>query len=257
MARSPDMLILDKMEIVLADKVCHFKCSGAPLSGDSGTACLQWDRRPLKVDVNNDRVLGTTSVMLREEDPHALLKSFKITGMDSSSLVVKPDHFSVQHFQASTFNKACDYLLLTKFEGEKYAIFIDLKTDIFEDPDKDSMTFRFNEAKDEEIVWQMIGSDAILDGLADVLSKKLNKVHQSFVANRNQSRKGGLAEFSRRYLILYMKVNRTGEPDPSPTSPPPAPNIFSLEKPIHVMKVEKDCTGCDIGGIFANARLER
>lgn len=252
--RSADMISLDGLERLLSREVVHFDekpvrdyCQNH--ADKIGKSEVDWSMRRLIGRIRKDALNGA-SVELEENHPNARLTSVTITGIDRDSLLIKPDHFSVRCFANDTYNKACDYVLFTKFNGLKYAIFIDLKTSIYENPDGN--LFSYQDDKDKDIVWQMIGADALLDGMLDKLSKKGAKRHETVMRYKRDAAGIGLAAFKRRYLILYMHVDQTGNAQPRNLQ---EPNILSLEKGLHVMPVNNNAT-VTIGDLFSVGGLE-
>ena len=174
------------------------------------------DLHKLKADITKD-VLSDDYLVELHEDQNlgiraSLLDGVTITDLDKETLVLRPDHFSVQHYKAGTLNKACDYLILTSFNGERYALFIDLKTSIGREPNDGKLDFSGSDY-DSNMVWQMIGADALLDNLTGVVSKRLRYQGKltgvragSHICELKKCAKTPLASYKRRYIILYLKV---------------------------------------------------
>lgn len=252
--RSGDMIALDSIERLLTHEVVHFDekpvrdyCQNH--ADKIGKADVEWRLRRLVGRVRQDALKGA-SVTLEENHPNARLTSVTISDVDRDSLLIKPDHFSVRCFANDTYNKACDYILFTKFSGSRYAIFIDLKTSIYENPSGN--VFSYQDDKDKDIVWQMIGADALLDGMLDRLSKKSAKRHDSVLHYKKDAAGIDLAVFKRRYLVLYMHVDQTGNAQPRNLQ---EPNILSLEKGVHVMPVKNNAI-VKLGDLFSVGGLE-
>lgn len=123
------------------------------------------------------------SINLVEEDAQTSgIKDLWIDDLDSDTIVLKPDRFSIAHFKKGTYNKACDYLVLTKPVGatgsELYAFFIDLKTDaraISFNPEETAGNLDYSIDSEKERLWQMAGARVLLDSLMG-LSKKLGYI---------------------------------------------------------------------------------
>ena len=118
--------------------------------------------------------LNGGSVRLKETPP-ATLNNVQIVGLSSETVVVKPDHFGIRYYKADTYNKACDYLILTKdpSTNKRYAIFIDLKTDIQDSPDAQNV-FTTSSDRDASCGMQFCGALALFKSLGygvDVISK--------------------------------------------------------------------------------------
>lgn len=74
---------------------------------------------------------GIRNVMLKESDPSAKLRQVRITGLDARSIVLKIDRvgpFDSLLRSAKGPHYRCDYLILTEHGGQKFAIFIELKS---------------------------------------------------------------------------------------------------------------------------------
>ena len=251
MSRCGNMGVLDDVERLLAKNVFHLDTQEKLVDGMTSKV----KSKVLIVKCGLDPLLQQSSVQLVEDDAGAGLNLVTLTNLDPDTLVLKPDHFGVHYFKRKTYNKACDYLVLTKFQGERYAIFIDLKTVVAEDQNLGDSIFRWEEDYDAEIVWQMIGADAIFDGLEDVIAKKALDSQSSPKANKVLSSRGELAKFKRRYIILYGHVDTSGESVCQSTSFQ-QPNINILEKPVHVLQVPNNKTVA-LGSLFSVGSLER
>lgn len=249
------MASLDSLEQLLAHEVVYFDETPVRdyrqnhLDQKSGRYEVGWSAQQLVNRVRQDALNGAL-VNLEENHPNARLTSVTISGIDRDSLVVKPDHFSIRCFTSGTYNKTCDYILFTKFNGLRYAIFIDLKTSIYEYPRGN--VFSYQDDQDKAIVWQMIGADALLDGILDRLSKKGARKHDSVFHYKKTSGRFELAGFKRRYLVLYMHVDQTGNAMPRNLQDP---NAFSLENEVHVMPVNNG-EMVNLGRLFSVGGLE-
>ena len=204
-----------------------------------------------KIKVEADWAHNTHFVMLNESSEFARLTEIRLCDVDAESLVLKPDRFWIQYFADKTWGKACDYLVLTVHNKVKYAIFIDLKTKIAEQPKSENyeeLTYAsdFNKG----IVWQMIGADAFLDGMVDVLLKRTLKACADTPANKRRAAAHELAKYRRRYLVLYRSVDTQLQSIHS-TKVPLAPNVYSLEKPIRTYRVSNS-SNISLGALFTN-----
>jgi len=248
------MVVLDRVESLLARDVVHFDerpvreyCENHPLK--VGKVEVDWSVKKIVNAIDRNVIMGC-SVGLSEDHPNARLTSVCISGIDKDSLLVKPDHFSVRYYKEGTYNKSCDYILFTKFNGVRYAIFMDLKTKIYETPNGNVFSFRND--MDKAIVWQMIGADALADGIIDRISKKGATRHGTVIQYKKNAGWSELAKFKRRYLILYRDEDCTGNLMPRHIQ---EPNIASLEKTVHVMKVADGDT-VPLGDMFSVGGLE-
>ena len=207
---------LDSLDHILSD-ACYRVDRDKLESDGIVTIDKNNDRLRLKVNTIIDRLNDNCSVEL-EEDCHlgvnaSLLEKVTIKALHRETLALKPDHFVVQHFKGGTYNKACDYLILTRFNNENYALFIDLKTSIGRAPNNGKLDFHGSDY-DASMIWQMIGADNIFDGLTSVVYKNVtyqrggivDRTH-SHVFDLKKCAKTPLAKYKRRYIILYMKVS--------------------------------------------------
>jgi hypothetical protein len=207
--------------------------------------------RPIKVPVAKS-VLSETAHVKLEESQHenvnaSLLKSVTLTDIDDESLVLKPDHFGIRYYRPGTWNKACDYLVLTSFDGARYAVFIDLKTSIGTEPDCEGRLAFRGAAYDSGMIWQMLGADLLFDGLENAVYRtechsagKNTKRLSSHVQSLVQRQKTALAKYKRRYVILYQTVKLRGNGTAggiSTTAAGLSPNDASLESPVYAFKV--------------------
>lgn len=95
-----------------------------------------------------------------------------VTGLGQSDLILKTDQFGVRYFKEGTYNKACDYLIIT-FQGNcLYAIFIDLKTDFeVRDPTLRVGSFEYVSVGNLEKGWQMAGAVVLFESIERLASK--------------------------------------------------------------------------------------
>ena len=206
---------LDSLDYILAD-ACY-RVDRDKLESDGAVAIdRNKDSLRLKVKPIADCLNNNCSVELLEECHFgvnaSLLKKVTLTELHRETLVLKPDHFAVQHFKSGTLNKACDYLILTRFNNENYALFLDLKTSIGREPNNGKLDFRGSDY-DSNMIWQMIGADILFDGLTQAVYKSVtyhgdvNIVRpKSHASDLKKCAKIPLAGYKRRYIVLYMKV---------------------------------------------------
>lgn len=206
---------LDSLDHILAD-ACFNIDREALRSNKTIMIDAEKDLHKLRADITKDILSGDYLVELHENHNFgisaSLLDSVTITDLDKETLVLKPDHFSVQHYKAGTLNKACDYLILTSFSRERYALFIDLKTSIGQEPNDGKLNF-IGSDYDSNMVWQMMGADALLDNLTGVVYKRMRYQGKltgaragSHICELKKCAKTQLASYKRRYIILYLKV---------------------------------------------------
>lgn len=127
------------------------------------------DRKPLKCNYD-----GNGTIELVEENSCGI-KQVYITGLDSDSVVIKPDLFGIKFFKDNTYNRSCDYLILTQHNQTYYAIFIDLKTDIDVERNSEDNNVKYFTERNIKMAWQMAGGEFLLDSLL-TLAQKLHMI---------------------------------------------------------------------------------
>ena len=101
------------------------------------------------------------------EDKKAILNHVPLLNLGTDTLVLKPDHFNIRFYRAGTYNKACDYLVLTYDHTQRpHAVFIDLKTDIYDRPDPSTGEFSTSSDRDAQCGLQFCGARALFKLLA-------------------------------------------------------------------------------------------
>lgn len=130
--------------------------------------CYYPDMVPIVCDVLDGRVDLV-------EDKKAILNHIPLQNLGTDTLVLKPDHFNIRFYRAGTYNKACDYLVLTYDNAQKpHAVFIDLKTDIYDRPDPTTSEFSTTSDRDAQCGLQFCGARALFKLLA-LMVKTLTK----------------------------------------------------------------------------------
>ena len=221
---------------------------------------VKWETWPISARVKKDVLSGSYSVGLTENAESSTLRSVIIKELDADAIVLKPDHFGIRHFVGNTWNKACDYVIFTKRNAIKYALFIELKTLLYDNL-KDDCVFSFSHDEDKKIAWQFLGANAAIDNIIHNLVRKNLKKHMPSEDCLAEFAKSVLYEYKRRYIVLYKKiVCPSGSTGTASTTNPAneyieMPNVKSLESPIHAMPV--DSGKCySIGDLFSVACLE-
>jgi len=170
------------------------------------------------------------SFVLQEGGDDATLRNVPLDGVSASGIVLKPDSFCITFFKSKLgLNKACDYLVLTEHKNTKYAIFIELKSSIYNDPDTKG-NLRLLENKDILTACQLNSTSALFDYLCAV-EKRVNKTTSLF-------------GYSRHFAVLYDEVLRgTHKPIPTMTGKSATksldPTTFS-HKEIKAIKAENN-----------------
>lgn len=246
---------LDDLSAILAAQGLLFDEDKAKQEG-----VVKYELHDLRVPVRSD-VLdpGNFYAILEEKEQAARLRSVRVDGLDAESLILKPDHFGIGFYRSGSRNRACDFLILTKYNGDKYALFVDLKTVIGEFPiGTDGEILSFNGLYDQKMVWQMIGADATFDGLLDSVVKNGAVQRMTAHDSKRACATSALAEYKRRYLILYMRVDVQAKNMTKKTQTPICPNDLALESPVHVYRLAVSRDGkskVSLGCFFGQGHL--
>ena len=242
---------LSTLKSVLSDEIFFFPSS---LNYEVGRQyCCE--KRKLNVPIATNLVYGYDYAVLEEHDPLSQLRKVNLQGIDKTkTLILKTDHFSLGYFKAGTWCKACDFLLLTEYNREKYALFIDLKSSV-EDDFGDNHELRCDKSdSNTKAIWQMLGADALFDGLIDVVSKVGSSAMRDTKANKMQSANSALASYKRRYVILYLKAQSTNTLTSggiARTGSLRKPNLKSLGADVLALDLESDGCTVRVGDFFA------
>lgn len=242
---------LSALKSILSDEIFFFPSDDTYEVGK--TYCCV--KRKLYVPIATNVTFGNDYAVLEELDPLAKLRRVNLKGIDrTKTLILKADHFTLGYFKAETWCKACDFLVLTEHKRKKYALFIDLKTNV-EDDFGDNCELKCDKSDfNTKIIWQMLGADALFDGLIDVVSKVDSTVMRDTKANKTQSANSELASYKRRYVILYLKarpINTLTSGSISRTGALRKPNLKSLEADVLALDVLNDGCTVDVGDFFS------
>lgn len=109
------------------------------------------------------------SITLEERGDAATLKSIVVSGLALDYFALKPDESKIQFFSSGYGSKQCDYILLSEFNGEKVAVFIELKSNIEEQSVIATTPQQNVDGEYEDYVTQLISSSCLLDYLHSVL----------------------------------------------------------------------------------------
>ena len=75
---------------------------------------------------------GSFKVCLSENSQDAKLREVWVTDIPKQSVILKLDNAKIQGlFKGGGPNKRCDYVILTTLQGQKYAIFVEMKSTSF------------------------------------------------------------------------------------------------------------------------------
>ena len=242
---------LSALKNILSDEIFFFPADDAYEVGKQ--YCCE--KRKLYIPIQTDVTSGSSYAILDELDPIAKLKKVNLKGIDKTkTLILKADHFTLGYFRAETWCKACDFLVLTEHNQKKYALFIDLKTNIEDDVGNNCELKCDKSDFNAKIIWQMLGADALFDGLIDIVSKADSTVMCDAKTNKKRSANSVLASYKRRYIILYLRVmpvNTRTSGCIVRTGTLRRPNINSLESDVIALDVLKDDCTVDVGDLFS------
>jgi hypothetical protein len=140
-----------------------------------------------------------TNFELVEKDRKATLKGIPLDGVSPHGLALKPDHFGIHFFTKGMWNKSCDYIILTEDRGQKYAVFIELKSSVEEKLDAQDKNptpynaagnLRLDTTKNYDIALQLNSASALFDYL-ECIARKTGKT---------------LSHYERRFAVVYEKT---------------------------------------------------
>lgn len=109
------------------------------------------------------------SITLEENKSGAALKKVVVCGLSSDYLALKPDNSKIQFFSSGFGNKQCDYILLSEFNREKVAVFIELKSSVHEQSAIATTPQKEAAGEYDDYVTQLISSSCLLDYLHSIL----------------------------------------------------------------------------------------
>ena len=108
-------------------------------------------------------------ITLSENRDNATLTTVIVQNLSEDYFALRPDKSKIQIFNSGYGNKQCDYILLTEFEGNKVAVFVELKSSADETDAVNQAPQINSDSKYEDYVTQLIGSNCLFDFLHSVL----------------------------------------------------------------------------------------
>lgn len=151
---------VQEIKNLLADSVMSYKESPA------GSKQYIEDRCSIKLNLRDGNLEMT------EDGKDATLTKIYLIGLDRAGVALKPDNFGVRFFQANSWNKAVDYLVLTTYNSKDYAIYIDLKSSLNDKPDANDGMLIVDHAQDRKKEAQFIGAEALFEYIKMLVKKK-------------------------------------------------------------------------------------
>ena len=108
-------------------------------------------------------------ITLVEKGSSATLTNVEIQKLSGGYFALKPDLSKIKFFKSGYGSKQCDYILLTEFEGNKVAVFVELKSSADEIDAVHQAPQINSDGKYEDYVTQLTGSNCLFDFLHSVL----------------------------------------------------------------------------------------
>ena len=108
-------------------------------------------------------------ITLSENRDNATLTTVVVQSLSQEYFALKPDRSGFQIFKSGYGSKQCDYILLTEFEGNKVAVFVELKSSADETDAVHQAPQINSDGKYKDYVTQLIGSNCLFDFLHSVL----------------------------------------------------------------------------------------
>ena len=169
---------------LLGDTTRHCAKSTQPQTGQP--CCVEWRRT--KFDTQN--------VVLVEDGDNASLRNICLDGVSPNGIILKPDNFAISFFTKGSWNKACDYIVLTENNGNKFAVFLELKSTLDDQPDQNGH-LRLRSKKDIGTAWQLNSASALFDYLCNIEQRM------------DPSGPHDLNSYTRVFVVLYANY-KTG-----------------------------------------------
>ena len=114
------------------------------------------------------------TITLKEDTPDATLTSVVVSGLTPDYLAIKADGSKIQFFNSGFGNKQCDYILLSQFEHDKVAVFVELKSSVHEESVVAETPQRDEKGEYEDYYTQLKSSSCLLDYLHSILKSFCN-----------------------------------------------------------------------------------
>ncbi len=143
---------------ILAYNVPHY------IECRSNAGCYSKDDRPIRC--------SASPLEMVEDGPDATLTKVYLTGLACETLVLKPDNFGIQFFKGGSWNRACDYLVLTEFNGKKYALLIELKSSLNDKPESCDQLLIIESNADKKKMQQLESSCGLFEFLKLIVRKE-------------------------------------------------------------------------------------
>ena len=174
----------------------------------------------MKASINNGCVL----LEEKTNTQAGQLQKVTIDGLSNDYICLKPDDAKIKLFIKGYGNKQCDYIILNENNGQKIALFIELKSKDINDVDVQNQSpKKKSDGEYSDYVLQLRSSSCLLDYLDSVLSAfcQCNNIRQ---------------DYKRYFTVLHNKVIPPIQSSVQPMRP--VPNT-SPEKAL-IKKVEND-----------------
>lgn len=129
-------------------------------------------------------------ITLSENRDNATLTTVIVQNLSEDYFALRPDKSKIQIFNSGYGNKQCDYILLSECEGDKVAVFVELKSSVDPNNAASQIPQTNINGKYEDYVTQLTGSNCLFDFLHSVLvnfcqCSALNTYKRYFVVLHN------------------------------------------------------------------------
>jgi len=152
------MSIRESVLDILADSVrAYTECNGGPIAVEKKKIKFKADRQ---------------TFTMTENGKDATLTRVYVCDLDNDCVILKPDDFGVRFFRKDSWNKACDYLILVVVNGKKYAIFVELKSSIDNQPDGNDNHLVIDGNEDNKKEQQLLGAAELWNYIKLIVKKK-------------------------------------------------------------------------------------
>ena len=158
-------------------------------------------------------------IKLREKDKNATLTDVSLSDISGHSLLLKADKAKIQTFAKGYANKQCDYIIMSEYNKQKYAVFIELKSSVKDKSARQGAPAKI-EDENEDYVTQLLSSSCLFDFFHSVL-KNFCDIPAL------------VDEYQRRYVVLHNKEI----PEIAKSVPPTRPFLSDSPKRAYVKKI--------------------